>query len=195
MQRLARDRSATDVLSAYARAAADAGLSIPFPVRTCDAHRALWTAYDPVRVCVDTFTFDEATPEQRQQLLAVSADERDARALGTAVFGRIMPVAVLSAAVVRRRLPGAPRPVREAWARALTHAYFARDGAVEGGRDALRADLQARLSRGALSHAVQEALLVAIDAPITQDNVADAVAIALTHAQRARFADAVAAAT
>jgi crossover junction endodeoxyribonuclease RuvC len=38
-------------------------------------------------------------------------------------------------------------------------------------------------------------LLVAIDAPITQDNVADAVAIALTHAQRARFADAVAAGT
>ncbi len=37
-------------------------------------------------------------------------------------------------------------------------------------------------------------LLVAIDAPITQDNIADAVAIALTHAQRARFADAVAAA-
>ena len=38
-------------------------------------------------------------------------------------------------------------------------------------------------------------LLVSIDAPITQDNVADAVAIALTHAQRARFAEAVAAAT
>ena len=38
-------------------------------------------------------------------------------------------------------------------------------------------------------------LLVALDAPITQDNVADAVAIALTHAQRARFADAVLAAT
>jgi len=38
-------------------------------------------------------------------------------------------------------------------------------------------------------------LLVALAAPITQDNVADAVAIALTHAQRARFADAVAAAT
>jgi crossover junction endodeoxyribonuclease RuvC len=36
-------------------------------------------------------------------------------------------------------------------------------------------------------------LLVALDAPITQDNVADAVAIALTHARRARFADAVAA--
>jgi crossover junction endodeoxyribonuclease RuvC len=35
-------------------------------------------------------------------------------------------------------------------------------------------------------------LLVAIDAPITQDNVADAVAIALTHAQRARFSEAVA---
>jgi Holliday junction resolvasome RuvABC endonuclease subunit len=37
-------------------------------------------------------------------------------------------------------------------------------------------------------------LLVAIDAPITQDNVADAVAIALTHAQRAQFAAAVEAA-
>jgi crossover junction endodeoxyribonuclease RuvC len=37
--------------------------------------------------------------------------------------------------------------------------------------------------------------LVALDAPITQDNVADAVAIALTHAQRARFTDVVAAAT
>jgi crossover junction endodeoxyribonuclease RuvC len=36
-------------------------------------------------------------------------------------------------------------------------------------------------------------LLVALDAPITQDNVADAVAIALTHAQRTRFAEAVAA--
>ena len=46
-------------------------------------------------------------------------------------------------------------------------------------------------------HAIQRMLplLVALDAPITQDNVADAVAIALTHAQRARFADAVAAAT
>jgi crossover junction endodeoxyribonuclease RuvC len=38
-------------------------------------------------------------------------------------------------------------------------------------------------------------LLVALHAPITQDNVADAVAIALTHANYARFADAVAAAT
>ena len=38
-------------------------------------------------------------------------------------------------------------------------------------------------------------LLVALDAPITQDNIADAVAIALTHAQRARFAEAVVAAT
>jgi crossover junction endodeoxyribonuclease RuvC len=37
-------------------------------------------------------------------------------------------------------------------------------------------------------------LLVALDAPITQDNVADAVAIALTHAQRSHFAAAVAAA-
>ena len=46
-------------------------------------------------------------------------------------------------------------------------------------------------------HAIQRMLplLVAIDAPITQDNVADAVAIALTHAQRAHFAAAVAAAT
>jgi crossover junction endodeoxyribonuclease RuvC len=44
--------------------------------------------------------------------------------------------------------------------------------------------------------AVQRMLphLVALDAPITQDNVADAVAIALCHAQRARFASAVAAA-
>ena len=38
-------------------------------------------------------------------------------------------------------------------------------------------------------------LLVALDAPIRQDNVADAIAIALTHAQRTRFALAVAAAT
>jgi len=45
--------------------------------------------------------------------------------------------------------------------------------------------------------AVQRMLprLVALDAPITQDNVADAVAIALTHLQRAQFAAAVAAAT
>jgi crossover junction endodeoxyribonuclease RuvC len=44
--------------------------------------------------------------------------------------------------------------------------------------------------------AVQRMLphLVALDAPITQDNVADAVAIALTHAQRTKFASAVAAA-
>ena len=43
--------------------------------------------------------------------------------------------------------------------------------------------------------AVQRMLprLVSLAAPITQDNVADAVAIALTHAQRARFARAVAA--
>src|SRR5206468_3281926 len=43
--------------------------------------------------------------------------------------------------------------------------------------------------------AVQRMLphLVAPDAAITQDNVADAIAIALTHAQRARFAAAVAA--
>jgi crossover junction endodeoxyribonuclease RuvC len=45
--------------------------------------------------------------------------------------------------------------------------------------------------------AVQRMLphLVALDAPITQDNVADAVAIALTHLQRARFAAVVATAT
>ena len=43
--------------------------------------------------------------------------------------------------------------------------------------------------------AVQRMLphLVALDAPITQDNVADAVAIALTHAHRTRFADAISA--
>jgi crossover junction endodeoxyribonuclease RuvC len=43
-------------------------------------------------------------------------------------------------------------------------------------------------------HAIQRMLplLVRIDAPITQDNVADAVAIALTYAHRSRFADAVA---
>ena len=34
--------------------------------------------------------------------------------------------------------------------------------------------------------------LVAMDAAITQDNVADAIAIALTHAQRARLTEAVA---
>jgi len=38
-------------------------------------------------------------------------------------------------------------------------------------------------------------LLLTLAAPITQDNVADAVAIALTHAQRARFVAAVAAST
>lgn len=45
--------------------------------------------------------------------------------------------------------------------------------------------------------AIQQMLphLVSLDAPIKQDNVADAVAIALTHAQRSRFADAIAAAT
>ena len=45
-------------------------------------------------------------------------------------------------------------------------------------------------------HAIQRMLplLVTLDAPITQDNVADAVAIALTHAQRSHFAAAVAAA-
>ncbi len=36
------------------------------------------------------------------------------------------------------------------------------------------------------------ALVLALAEPITQDNVADAVAIALTHAQRQRFGDAVA---
>jgi crossover junction endodeoxyribonuclease RuvC len=36
------------------------------------------------------------------------------------------------------------------------------------------------------------ALVLALATPITQDNVADAVAIALTHAQRQRFGDAVA---
>lgn len=36
------------------------------------------------------------------------------------------------------------------------------------------------------------ALVLALDAPITQDNVADAVAIALCHAQRERFRAAVA---
>ncbi|MBM4435368.1 MAG: crossover junction endodeoxyribonuclease RuvC [Chloroflexi bacterium] len=36
------------------------------------------------------------------------------------------------------------------------------------------------------------ALLVRADRPITQDNVADAIAIALTHAQRVQFTDAVA---
>jgi crossover junction endodeoxyribonuclease RuvC len=46
-------------------------------------------------------------------------------------------------------------------------------------------------------HAIQRMLphLVALDAPITQDNVADAIAIALTHAQRAQFAAAVAVVT
>ncbi len=39
------------------------------------------------------------------------------------------------------------------------------------------------------------ALVLALPEPITQDNVADAVAIALTHAQRERFSDAVALAT
>jgi crossover junction endodeoxyribonuclease RuvC len=43
--------------------------------------------------------------------------------------------------------------------------------------------------------AVQRMLpvLVALNAPITQDNVADAIAIAVTHANRARFAESVAA--
>jgi len=36
------------------------------------------------------------------------------------------------------------------------------------------------------------ALILTLTEPLTQDNVADAVAIALTHAQRARFAAAVA---
>lgn len=38
-------------------------------------------------------------------------------------------------------------------------------------------------------------LLLSLDAPIVKDNVADAVAIALTHGQRARFAEAAQAAT
>lgn len=38
-------------------------------------------------------------------------------------------------------------------------------------------------------------VLLSLSAPLTQDNVADAVAIALTHAQRARFAAAVMGAT
>ena len=51
-------------------------------------------------------------------------------------------------------------------------------------------------SGGADKKAVQKMLghLLRLDAPITQDNVADAVAIALTHAQRSHFAAAVAAA-
>ena len=49
---------------------------------------------------------------------------------------------------------------------------------------------------GADKRGVQRMLphLVAMDAAITQDNVADAIAIALTHAQRARLTDALAAA-
>ena len=45
-------------------------------------------------------------------------------------------------------------------------------------------------------HAIQRMLplLVALDTPITQDNVADAIAIALTHAQRVKFSAAVASA-
>ena len=163
LQRLVRDSSATDILSAYARAAADAGLSIPFPVRTCEEHRALWTAFDPVRICVDTFTFDESPAEQRQQLLAISADEADASALGTAVFGRILPVAVLSAAVVNRRLPDAPRATKEAWARALTRAYLLRDGQAFRS-EALRADLQTRVARGTQPGALHDALNAAVNA-------------------------------
>ncbi len=49
---------------------------------------------------------------------------------------------------------------------------------------------------GADKRAVQRmlALLLPLERPIAQDNIADAVAIALTHAQRARFSAAVAAA-
>jgi crossover junction endodeoxyribonuclease RuvC len=49
---------------------------------------------------------------------------------------------------------------------------------------------------GADKRAVQRMLVhvLALDEPITQDNIADAVAIALTHAQRMKFAAAVASA-
>src|SRR4029079_6598206 len=44
--------------------------------------------------------------------------------------------------------------------------------------------------------AVQQMIvhILKLDAPITDDNIADAVAVALTHSQRARFAAAVASA-
>jgi len=47
---------------------------------------------------------------------------------------------------------------------------------------------------GADKRAVQRMLvhLLELDAPVTQDNVADAIAIALTHAQRVKFAAALA---
>jgi crossover junction endodeoxyribonuclease RuvC len=49
-------------------------------------------------------------------------------------------------------------------------------------------------SGGSDKKAVQKLLvhILKLDAPITDDNVADAVAVALTHSQRARFAAAVA---
>jgi crossover junction endodeoxyribonuclease RuvC len=52
-------------------------------------------------------------------------------------------------------------------------------------------------SGGADKRAVQRMLVhvLELEEPITQDNVADAVAIALTHAQRVKFAAAVASAT
>ena len=51
-------------------------------------------------------------------------------------------------------------------------------------------------SGGSDKKAVQKLLvhILNLDAPITDDNIADAVAVALTHAQRARFAAAVASA-
>jgi Holliday junction resolvasome RuvABC endonuclease subunit len=49
---------------------------------------------------------------------------------------------------------------------------------------------------GADKRAVQRMIVQLLDLaePVTQDNVADAIAIALTHAQRVRFAAAVASA-
>lgn len=51
-------------------------------------------------------------------------------------------------------------------------------------------------SGGSDKKAVQKLLvhILKLDAPITDDNIADAVAVALTHSQRARFAAAVASA-
>jgi len=51
-------------------------------------------------------------------------------------------------------------------------------------------------SGGSDKKAVQKLLvhILRLDAPITDDNIADAVAVAMTHAQRARFAAAVASA-
>jgi crossover junction endodeoxyribonuclease RuvC len=49
-------------------------------------------------------------------------------------------------------------------------------------------------SGGADKKAVQRMIvhILKLDAPVTEDNIADAIAVALTHAQRARFAAAVA---